>query len=71
MVIVTGLTCFAGFTAIMARIALGINGVGDEVELAVRDIVSKDDLNQSVGGYAFSAFSCFQILEIGVPASLG
>lgn len=30
----------------MARIALGINGVGDEVGLAVRDIVSKVDLNQ-------------------------
>lgn len=41
VVIVTGLTCFAGFTATMARIALGINCVGDEVGLAVRDIVSQ------------------------------
>lgn len=49
VVIVTGLTCFAGFTATMARIALGINGVGDEAGLAVLDVVSKADLNQSVG----------------------
>lgn len=37
---VTELTWSAGFTATMARIALGINGVGDEMGLEIRDAVS-------------------------------
>lgn len=36
---VTELTWSAGFTATVARIALGINGVGDEVGLEIRDAV--------------------------------
>lgn len=38
--IVIGLTRSAGFTATMARIALGIDGVEDDVGLSVRDTVS-------------------------------